>query len=420
MGVQYNNPLIIVDTATLILKDKAGNPILDFEGKEQLDEKAWLKEREQGRDIKTLGIDVPFQIGGSSASTIMGLNPWVSKTAYYNEKLGLIKKNKKQNSDALQSGHTFEDAIRRRFCELMIEDGYRVKLVNDTNMYRCNHRDEDGNLLYPFMIGDCDGIISVNGKVGILEIKTTDDWGVIKDYWEKGICPPYYEMQVRHYMCVMNLPYAYICCAWGVRANKIAIIRIERDMDKEKLLCEAEADFIQHLINKEEPDEREDNQKKLREFYEDKYDEVFPEQKSAFEIPDEYDLDIREYLDAKEELDKLKKKEKVYTDIMQEVENKMVKLFCDDKLQYGQYDLDDKHKVFVNVKQTLKRTTYDLEKIKVEQPELWDKGKTISFAKSNLAKSEQKIIEDYALPREVSSRKFSLKVVDSTQAPIKK
>jgi len=421
------NPLIICDTATdLVLKDKTGNPILDFEGNEQLDVLAWRREREQGRDLKTLGINVPFQFGGSSAPKILGIDPWSSKTQYATEKLqgGNIPKVLPKQTDAFASGHTYEPAIRRRFCEVMIDRGFKVKCLDDTKMYRCGHTDEDGNLLYPFMIGDVDGIVSINGKIGVLEIKsTTPRSEAVSKYWEQGICPPYYEMQVRHYLCVMNLPFAYICCAWGLRADSMAIIRIDRDMEKEEMLCKAEKEVYDCLCNGEVPDESEDNQELLREFYDKKYSEVFPPKKPSFAIPDEYDMDIREYLEAKEQIealqpeyDKLDRRKKIYEDIMLEVENKLIKLLSDDCSTFGQYDLDDEHLVFIGNKQKMSRAEYDLDRMEAENPDLFEKGKKVSFVQSKLNAGEKREAKEYMLPREVTGISFDLSVKEKGES----
>lgn len=59
------------------------------------------------------------------------------------------------------------------------------------------YKNEDGSLRYPFALANIDGLVDINGKLGIFEAKTTSTRShAVRDYWEKGIIPPYYYWQV--------------------------------------------------------------------------------------------------------------------------------------------------------------------------------------------------------------------------------
>lgn len=423
----HQSPSIIVDTATLILKDKKGKPILNYLGETQLDEKAWLKEREQGSDLPNLPVDVPFQFGGSSVSAITGTSPFNSKGMFWKQKKGLMP-TPKIDTDATRSGHIYEPQLRAKFGDIMTRNKHRVKIINDTNMYRCAHLDDNGDLLYPFMIADVDGIISVDGKVGILECKTLNVESPIgrrtrDNYWKAGIVPPYYEDQVRHYMCVMNLDFAYVICGWGPLDEQTAIIKVERDLAKEEALCKLESDFYQSLIDNIEPDEREIPVDELLTLYEQEYAPVADLKDEAIEISDEYDLDIRQLLSVQEqekaideEIEKLEEKKAKVHKIAQESELTLIKLLGDEKRAYGMYELDDKHIVWVHSNKKKKRTTYNIAAIKADFPELWDKAGSESFSASKLSTAEKSLIAGCKNPTQYNDEfNFSINVSEKKE-----
>ena len=424
MTVRRKSPLVIVDTKELVLRDKKGKPILNYLGEEQLDEKAWLQEREQGRDLVNLSIEVLYQFGGSSASIITGTNPWNNKLLYWQEKKGL-KKKKHLDTDATRSGHIYEPQLRAKFGDIMTRNGHKVKIVNDTNMYRCAHTDDNGDLLYPFMIADVDGIISVNGKVGILECKTlnveTPHGRNIRDnYWKEGKVPPYYEDQVRHYMCVMNLDFAYVICGWGPLDSQTAIIKVTRDMDKEEALCKLESDFYQSLIDDVEPDERDVPVEQLLTLYGQEFPPVADTKGDAIEISDEFDLDIRQLLSIKEqeekidaEIERLTEQKEKLSKLGAASELQLTKLLGDNSKAYGMYEIDDKHIVWVHCNRSKKRATYDCKSIKNDFPELWEKAGSESFSISKLTTAEKSLIAHLKNPDVYSDKTtFSINVSD--------
>lgn len=77
----------------------------------------------------------------------------------------------------------------------------------------------------------------------------------IKDQWDDGKYPYQYELQIRHYMAVMNLDFAYIACLWGNNENNdFAWRRVERDYEFEDQIIEMEQDFWEeHILKHVEP-----------------------------------------------------------------------------------------------------------------------------------------------------------------------
>ena len=81
-----------------------------------------------------------------------------------------------------------------------------------------------------------------------MECKTTNYQN--KDAWADEKYPYQYELQVRHYLAVMNLDFAYIACLWGNSENDFAYRRIERDYEFEDEIIEAEQYFWEEYIEK--------------------------------------------------------------------------------------------------------------------------------------------------------------------------
>ena len=87
--------------------------------------------------------------------------------------------------------------------------------------------------LFPFMLADVDRFIHLpNGDIGILECKTAHyDTQYL---WANGAVPRHYELQVKHYMAVMNIDVAYIACLFSNSESDFVWRKIERDLDEEE------------------------------------------------------------------------------------------------------------------------------------------------------------------------------------------
>lgn len=107
--------------------------------------------------------------------------------------------------------------------------------------------------LFPFMLADVDFLITLpDGSTGILECKTTAMSN--KEQWEDGAVPFHYELQVRHYLAVMNLDVAYIACLYGNNDASFVYQRIERDLEAEEDLIQREKEFWEsYVLPKTEP-----------------------------------------------------------------------------------------------------------------------------------------------------------------------
>lgn len=194
-------PLVLVDT-------------------ENLPEDEWLEWRRRG-------------IGGSDAAAILGVSPFTTARDLYYDKLKVISyEDGESNWVAKKVGHLLEDLVAEIF---HVKTGFRIYQVKKMFYHP----------VYTYMLADIDYFIELpNGKTAILEIKTTNYNA--KDHWwcdGQEIVPINYEIQGRHYMCVMNIDEVYYCCLYGNNEDEVIIRHIVRDLDYEAELIDLEGNF---------------------------------------------------------------------------------------------------------------------------------------------------------------------------------
>lgn len=135
--------------------------------------------------------------GGSSASAILGVNPYMSKLELYRAIVmpndhPLVKENESMNY-----GTKCEPLIRKIFA-YDFKEKYRVHTPKDNEMYRRVDK--------TYMTATLDGILTEKPTMrkGVLEIKTHDIRNKKDEQnWSEHI-PDNYYVQVLHYLLVMN------------------------------------------------------------------------------------------------------------------------------------------------------------------------------------------------------------------------
>ena len=381
-------PQVVVDTKDLVLTVN-GVPQMDAEGKPILDEAAWLKIRRGG-------------IGGSDASTIVGTSPWRTRQQLMDDKRGILPmKAEKKNQMPLTIGHMFEGVIRYKTVPYLLNEigitNFRIE--EDTHMY-CH-----GNPDYAFARADIDGLILVNGQLGGLEIKTTN-WRNIStiEEWKSGVVPPYYEAQVRHYMAVMNLPFFFVCCSWGFNpAEEAVLIKIERDLNLEEQLMNEERQFWEkNVIGGEMVEDEDCSPSIVRDYYgrrivrNDNETPVALDGNQLVPLVAERDLILERIKNAKTELNNANEE-------LAAVEVAIMQQF-DSNDANGSYMKDANHRVYVSRKSKLENKSYNLEEIKNNLPDVYDKASEVKFSASKLTASEKALIAPYQLPQNPSGK----------------
>lgn len=212
--------------------------------------------------------NIPCTIGGSEISSVLDLNPWVTSKELYDRKSGIKPMISKEfNSENKEIGHIFEPFVQRLFI-LWFKKNYRIELkechsieefntcqngiYNDKHFYQCGEKDDNGTIKYPFAVANVDGLIKVNGRIGIMEYKTTTPHGTVGKHnvnnWKQGKPPIYYEYQCRHYMKVLNLDFFFLVCAWEFSLSGMGVVYNERDYELENHLFEKEKEFFEAVI----------------------------------------------------------------------------------------------------------------------------------------------------------------------------
>ena len=179
----------------------------------------WLEYRRKG-------------IGGSDASAVLGISPFLTTRDLFYDKRGIVSPESDENWIAKAVGTLLEPLVAEIFAR---KTG--LKVFQRKVMYQHPH--------HPWMLADLDYLVEMpDGTLAILECKTTSNNASSK-WWYNGeeIVPINYESQGRHYMAVMNLSRVYFCCYVVGSGDEAIIRRIDRDMAYEQELIALESDF---------------------------------------------------------------------------------------------------------------------------------------------------------------------------------
>lgn len=171
-------------------------------------------------------------VGGSDASTIVGLNPYSSMYELWADKMGKIPP--KEENEAMRLGHDLEEYVAKRFCEAT---GKKVKRKNAI-IYNSD---------FPFAHANVDRMIV--GESAGLECKTTSVLNLKK--FRDGEFPPTYYVQCQHYMMVTGLPKWYLAVL--ILGKEFLWFEINRNDEDIKALAEAEEDFWEYVLDRTEP-----------------------------------------------------------------------------------------------------------------------------------------------------------------------
>jgi putative phage-type endonuclease len=161
-------------------------------------------------------------IGGSDVAAVLNLSPYRTARDLYYDKIGVAPRIEEEDkSITFEIGHLLEDVVAQIFAK---KTGLTV--YEDHTMYQ--------HPLFPFLIADVDRFVLLpDGKKGLLECKTSH-YNNMKTTWLNGAVPRYYELQVKHYLSVMNLDTAYIACLFSNNENDFVWARIDRDLEEEE------------------------------------------------------------------------------------------------------------------------------------------------------------------------------------------
>lgn len=326
----------------------------------------WLKWRTSG-------------IGGSDVAAIYGVSPWTTKRALYYSKIGL-QKAEADNQFTLDFGHHVEPFVAAWFQnnfatfkpQLEAKLGVKIASFNiykDTMMYQ--------HPLYPYMNANLDyrfTLTTNDNKVieGIFECKTSS-YHIAPEKWAYNKVPYEYELQTRHYMAVMNLPYTIIACLWGNNKVDYAWEVVKRDLDIEEEMIAVEGNFWNNNVLKRvaPPLSKSQGQNELDAFKSYNIGELVKRgELKEIKSPDSDLLSAaQEYAKAQQQKKALETQIEKIEELQASLKTKILeKMAGESKVVIGEHKANATSYLVKNVQ--TKKTTIDSKRLKLEQPDI--------------------------------------------------
>lgn len=193
-----------------------------------------------------MGLVRDGMVGGSDASTILGLNPWTSRINRWNQSLGTSTIHTIDN-EVMFHGRLLEDYVADLW---QYWTGEPTDMINNykqgVKLRTCRRRNYIFiNEKYPWLFANLDREIlrhdERDGR-GILEIKTISSFN--SDKWQGGI-PPYYIAQVQLYMLVMEVDYCDMALLKDGR--HMDVFTIDRNKDFQNTILEETFKFYESV-----------------------------------------------------------------------------------------------------------------------------------------------------------------------------
>lgn len=204
-------------------------------GVQLCDRDSWLEARKQF-------------IGASDAGALMGLNPWKTNVELWREKTGIAEPPDISDKPAVRYGIESEDPIRALF--EIDHPEYRV-------FYKANNMFINSD--YPFAHASLDGWLKdSNGRMGVLEIKTTEIQNSFQWHEWDGRIPSHYYAQTLWQMMVTG--WDFVILRARIKYHRGDDLRwetrdyiIPRYEDEIRLIAEAGRAFAEAVRTKTEP-----------------------------------------------------------------------------------------------------------------------------------------------------------------------
>ena len=183
-------------------------------------------------------------VGGSDASTLLGLNPWTSKITRWNQSVGTANI-KNIDNEIMFHGRLLEDYVADLW---QYWTGDPIEMINNyqskTKLRKSIRRNSIFiNQKYPFLFANIDRQITSHdeqhGKC-VLEIKTISGYNA--DKWSGGI-PPYYIAQIQLYMLVLGYDYGQFAFLKDGRHMDVFTVEANPNI-QETILEEAERFYL--------------------------------------------------------------------------------------------------------------------------------------------------------------------------------
>ncbi|MDC8446064.1 MAG: YqaJ viral recombinase family protein [Nitrosomonas sp.] len=191
-------------------------------------------------------LDRSSYIGSSDASAILGVSPWKSPFALYQEKIGEWKEEiTTVKQKQFNRGKKFEPMILEILVEELEERGHDIEVI------ATNERLRDTEL--PFLASESDMVLRVDGEVISAEAKSVN--GFAAKLWgepETDDFPIYYQCQTMHDLMVKRRNKCVVAALIGT--DDLRIHWIERDEEIIQAIRSKEIDFWDRIQRRDPPE----------------------------------------------------------------------------------------------------------------------------------------------------------------------
>lgn len=320
---------------------------------EALTEQEWLAYRRRG-------------IGGSDVAAILGISPFRTARDLYDDKLNIASAaDDAGNWVALEMGHLLEPLVAQIFSKKTGLEVFQIK-----KMFQ--------HPQYPFMLADVDYFVRLpNGKIAILEIKTTN-YNAKDHWWKDGeeCVPVYYETQGRHYMAVMDIDEIFYCCLYGNNEDEVIIRHLYRDREYEQEMIYLEREFWHnHILTRIPPPYTEDGSLILESLRRrlGAADKTIP----AIQLDNDLSATMLRYLRLQEQRQQVEARVKTLDTEMQQLKGQMVAKLNGSCMAMGEYG-GTQYTISYNPVSRTGITKDNLQKMKLLHPEIYDEYVTVS------------------------------------------
>ena len=265
-------------------------------------------------------------IGGSESSIVMGCSPYSTQRRLFHEKVGASLANQKSGSPVFDRGHMTESRVVEFFCQ---KTG--ATRIPESRMF--------ASKAFPNSTANIDAIVRMpDGSLYIFEAKTSKEEN--RKAWVNEKVPRNYITQTHQYPAVLNddrirgtfiscmfvvdydVDDFFIACTFDGQRNITELI--ERDLDYERDLLEAEDDFWnEYIVPGVEP---EAGDPELELAFLDTMNGPADPQQAYLDLPDTLLPDIEEWLRLNEERLTLNKKAKALGEQQDALKCSMVSL----------------------------------------------------------------------------------------------
>ncbi len=172
-------------------------------------------------------------VGGSEASSVVGLSPWVSAFSLWQRKAGAI--GPQQVTPAMEWGHRLESAVLKAFAERAEGD-----FIQGVGTYA--HRDRPWQLANPDALLDSE---PVDAKTA--DAHTAHEWGPDGS----DVVPPHYRCQLIQYGDVLGTHAGWIACLIG--GNDFRVYHLKWEESEAAWLREKVGTFWQTVLDGKAP-----------------------------------------------------------------------------------------------------------------------------------------------------------------------